>query len=139
MDRALIRKRLQADEGCILKPYQDTAGKWTIGFGRNLSDVGISLEEAYDLLEHDIDRAEDALLKACDWAADLDPTRYSVLVMLTFNLGIRRLLTFEKMIHALKNREWERASKELLNSRYAAQVGQRAVRYARLLKTGEWM
>ena len=33
---------LQRHEGLRLKPYKCTAGKVSIGYGRNLEDVGIS-------------------------------------------------------------------------------------------------
>ena len=54
----LIKTMLVKDEGLRLKPYRDTAGKLTIGVGRNLSDVGISVDEAYYLLANDVKRAE---------------------------------------------------------------------------------
>ena len=37
---------IKEDEGCRLKPYTDTTGHITIGYGRNLSACGISKEEA---------------------------------------------------------------------------------------------
>ena len=41
-----LKEQLIRDEGTRLKPYTDTTGHLTIGFGRNLSQVGISLAEA---------------------------------------------------------------------------------------------
>ena len=139
MSRELVRQSLMRDEGLRLMPYKDTTGHVSIGYGRNLDGVGISLDEARAMLENDIDRAEDAVLKAFDWAADLDPVRYGVLVMLCFNLGIRTLMTFQRTLQAMKDREWEQAALHLLNSKAASQTGQRYVRYARLLRTGEWV
>jgi len=45
-----LEELLVHHEGLRLKPYLDTSGKWTIGVGRNLSDSGISEEEAFYLL-----------------------------------------------------------------------------------------
>jgi lysozyme len=45
---------LKRDEGLRLKPYQDTVGKWTIGYGRNLDDRGISKYEAEAMLRNDV-------------------------------------------------------------------------------------
>jgi lysozyme len=39
------KKMLLVDEGLRLKPYRCTAGKTSIGYGRNLDDVGISQRE----------------------------------------------------------------------------------------------
>ena len=49
---------LKRHEGLRLKPYQDTIGKLTIGYGRNLDDRGISKEEAEYLLRNDISRVK---------------------------------------------------------------------------------
>ena len=49
-----IKEQLVRHEGLRLKPYRCTAGKLTIGIGRNLDDCGISKTEAYVLLENDI-------------------------------------------------------------------------------------
>ncbi|MDY0127369.1 MAG: hypothetical protein RBR69_04500 [Candidatus Cloacimonadaceae bacterium] len=45
MDR--IKEQLVRHEGLRLKPYRCTAGKLTIGIGRNLNDCGITQSEAY--------------------------------------------------------------------------------------------
>ncbi len=49
-----IKAQLIRHKGLKLKPYRCTAGKLTIGVGRNLDDCGISQTEAYVLLENDI-------------------------------------------------------------------------------------
>jgi lysozyme len=63
-DRALLLVELERDEGRRLRPYVDTAGKVTIGVGRNLTDVGITDDDCDRMLAEDIARAE----------ADLDRT-----------------------------------------------------------------
>ena len=49
-----IKAQLVKHEGFRLKPYRCTAGKLTIGIGRNLDDRGISQKEDYAILERDI-------------------------------------------------------------------------------------
>ena len=51
MDTDKLLSDLVRDEGLRLRPYADTVGKTTIGVGRNLTDVGISHDEALALLE----------------------------------------------------------------------------------------
>ena len=46
---------IQRHEGCKLMPYKCTAGKTTIGYGRNVEDTGISIEEADFMLTNDIE------------------------------------------------------------------------------------
>ncbi|HAC30701.1 MAG TPA: lysozyme, partial [Marinobacter hydrocarbonoclasticus] len=55
MDRNLLKTQLKRHEGLRLKPYLDTASspRLTIGYGRNLEDVGISRDEADFMLDND--------------------------------------------------------------------------------------
>ena len=54
-----------------------------------------------------------------------------------FNLGITRLKKFKKFLTALSEKDWELAATEMMDSRWATQVKQRAVRLQkRVLKGG---
>lgn len=112
-----------------LKPYRDTAGKLSIGSGRNLDDVGISSAEAYFMLDNDIAERQESLSRF-SWFTKLDPIRQAALVNMAFNLGLPRLLGFYEMIAALEVQDWESAAEEMLDSRWAKQVGARAQRLA---------
>ncbi len=56
-----LLSQLKTDEGFELKPYKDTQGKLTIGYGHNLTDNGISLSIAEQLLQDDINIATENL------------------------------------------------------------------------------
>jgi lysozyme len=127
---------LLRDEGIRLKPYRDTVGKLTIGVGRNLDDKGISRDEAMELLDNDITEVTLALNARLPWTTYLHGPRHAALVNLAFNMGIGGLLEFKKMLGAFKAEKWDVAAKELLDSKYATQVGARANRLAEQLKTG---
>lgn len=134
-DREALRRQLMRHEGLRLKPYMDTVGTFTIGHGRNLESRGISEAEALYLLDNDIAACINDLV-TLPWFADLDPVRQRVFVDLCFNLGIKRLLEFTKMLDAAVHKDWPRAARELMTSRYAEQVGQRARTLAAMLRTG---
>jgi len=51
-----------------------------------------------------------------------------------FNLGLSRLLKFEKMLLALETGDYEVAATEALDSLWACQVGTRADRVAELFR-----
>ncbi len=136
MNRDLLTADLERDEGLRLKAYQCTSGKWTIGIGRNVQDLGITKSEAYMLLGGDIDRISAELDKALPWWRSLSEPRQRALANLTFNLGIARLLGFPKMLAALKSGDYAEAARQLLDSRYAQQVGSRAHRVAALIEKG---
>ena len=127
---------LRRDEGERLKPYRCTAGRLTIGVGRNLDDVGISAQESDYLLRNDVARVTNELDRSVPWWRTLDEPRRRALANMAFNLGVPRLLGFKNMLAALKAQEWDRATQEALNSRWASQVGDRAARIAATFKTG---
>jgi lysozyme len=56
-----------------------------------------------------------------------------VLADMCFNLGIKRLCRFTKMLEAMEERDFELAGEELLDSTYAVQVKKRADRNYRLV------
>lgn len=107
------------------KPYLDTQGKLTIGYGRNIQDNGISVEEAEFLLKNDIKRSEEELNKFHWYRSQPDNVK-KALINMNFNLGITRLLSFKKMINALMENNYTKAAEEALNSNWAKQVGNRA-------------
>jgi lysozyme len=133
-----IYEQLARDEGCRLKPYLDTVGKTTIGIGRNLTDVGITIEEAHYLLSNDVARADRDVSRLIPWSAGLDGVRQAVLINLCFNVGIGKLLTFKKMLAAMEVGDWTTAASEMLSSKYASDVGDRAKRLAKQLVEGTW-
>lgn len=132
-----LRKSLKRHEGKRLLPYEDQVGKTTIGFGRNLTDVGISEEEAELLLDNDISRAVgEAAMRVPCWPL-LDHARQEVIVEMIFNLGWPRLAGFVRFMAALERGDFTAASVEMLDSKWALQVGQRADRLSRQMRDGD--
>ena len=131
-------EQLKRQEGLKLKPYKCTADKLTIGVGRNLEDVGISEEEAEMLLQNDINRATKQILAEFPWTRELDEVRFSALINFTFNVGIGTVGKFVNAMALLKAGSYDMAADEFLQSRWAKQVGQRAIEVTEQIRTGEW-
>ena len=137
-DMASLEDQLITHEGLELKPYQCTADKLTIGVGRNIEDRGITEDEARYLLKNDIKIVEDELLSKKPMVAKLDAVRQRVLVDMGFNLGIPTLLKFQNMWLAIEQEDFIQASIEMMDSRWARQVGQRAHKLSEAMRIGEW-
>ncbi len=136
MDR--IKEQLVRHEGLRLKPYRCTAGKLTIGIGRNLDDRGISQKEAYTMLERDIQDCEQWLIdKIPEIYNKLDEVRQSVLLNMCFNLGIKGLLGFNNTLAFITSGDWERAANSMLASKWAKQVGCKAIELSELMRKGK--
>ena len=131
-----IKAQLMKHEGLRLKPYQCTAGKWTIGVGRNIEDRGITEEEAMHLLDNDIDECQEELDRIIPWWIEKPAYVQLVLINMMFNLGATRLLGFKKFLKAVEENNFDLASTEMLDSRWAKQVGQRSIELSEFMKNG---
>ena len=137
MDRQRLFAQLRLHEGVEHKPYQCTAGYLTIGVGRNIEERGLSDDEIDYILNNDVNIATDELVRTFDWYADLDEVRQRVVVDMVFNLGMPRFKQFQKMIQALDEGNYKEASIQMMDSRWASQVGQRSERLRDMMETGE--
>ena len=138
MNHIKLKNLLTEDEGLKLFPYRDTVGKLTIGVGRNLDDVGISRAEAMFLLDNDIQRSIVPLLRE-KWFGEINEVRKAVVISMVFNLGHEGFKGFKNLRRCLAAHDYLAASAEMLKSKWAFQVGDRAVRLSEMMKFGEWI
>jgi len=158
-----ITDQLIRHEGLRRKPYHCPAGRLTIGVGRNLEDKGITENEAVMLLENDVqeciadlkdifqgdpdtidapDTIDDSeTIDAPDTTADkenrfdlLPESAQRVLVDMRFNLGYQGFRKFKKMIKAVKQQDFHTAAREMKDSRWYHQVGERAKRLTEMMQ-----
>ena len=125
-------------EGLRLKPYKCTANKLTIGYGRNIEDNGISTDESEYLLRNDIDECRHTLRRNLLFWTELCEVRQAVLLDMCFNLGWPRLSGFRKMINALAVKDFTLAAAEMMDSRWANQVPNRAATLIKMMASGQW-
>lgn len=136
-----ITKQLRRDEGVEKSAYQDSLGYWTIGVGRLIDKRkgGRLRDNEIDfLLSNDIDEVEEALEARISFYKSLDEARRGVLLNMAFNLGIDGLLAFKNTLRLVGEGKYKEASVEMLKSKWATQVGNRAVRLSKQMATGEW-
>lgn len=129
-----IAELLEKHEGYRRFVYKDTVGKLTVGIGRNLEDRGLTHEEALYLLNNDIMDFTKQLSIKLPWFNTAPDNVKLVLIDMGFNLGISGLLTFKNTLEHIKNGEYEIAAKEMLLSKWAKQVGTRAIELSNILK-----
>lgn len=137
MNKESLKNILIRHEGLKLKPYKDTVGKLTIGVGRCLDTTGISPIEANMLLDNDIERVCEECQKAFPWFEALCDTRKMVIASMAFNLGLEGLQAFTKMFKAIEAKDYDAASNQMLSSKWAGQVGSRAVELAEMMRDGD--
>jgi lysozyme len=141
LDLYRLLARLKASEGFRDRPYRDTVGKLTIGYGWNLDAVPMPEQIAEAMLRHQALDAMADLDEHLSWWRQLDPVRQSVLADMCFNMGIgnglRGLRSFRNTLAAIKEGRYADAAKGMRNSKWARQVGDRAVKLATMMETGQ--
>ncbi len=152
---------LRKHEGNKLQVYPDSEGYPTIGNGRCLTTKGLSkaeceylklgtcdknaviakLEvrgitqhEADYLLSNDIDCFTSGLSKSLYFFDKLPETAKMVLIDMAFNLGVSGLLKFKNTLSMIEKGQYVAASKEMLNSNWKNQVGNRAYDLSKMIE-----
>ena len=138
MNAQRLAAQLNVDEGRRARIYLDTVGKWTGGVGRNLSDRDFSDDEIDLMLQNDIKGVEQDLDRRLPWWRQMSDARQNVLANMCFNLGIDRLLGFVNTLMLMRAGRYDAAAAEMLNSKWANQVGARAIRLAATMRKGEF-
>jgi lysozyme len=109
--------------------------------GRNISasGIGLSEDEIDYLLENDIARIIRELSSEYPWFNQLDDVRKDVMIDISFNLGATRLRGFKRALAAMEAADYKTAATEFLDSRWARQVGGRALELTDMLIAGEYL
>ena len=126
-------KGVEEREGFSATPYQDSLGVWTIGHGiTNLT------ERQSDLIVRD--KLQELIGVVEEYAKNknvsLDEFRLTILVEMAYQLGFAGLKKFKKMWAALADMDYEKASKEMLDSKWAKQTNVRARYLAKKMLMG---
>jgi len=130
MNSRRVAEQLLVDEGLRLKPYRCTAGRLTIGVGRNLEGRGITESEALLLLDNDIADFWGQLGLRLAWVEKSPEAVQEALLNMAFNLGVSGLLGFKETLALMKTEQYAKAAAAMLASTWAQQVGARAERLA---------
>ena len=137
-----------SDEGKVLHAYLCSELHATIGIGHKILDTdpekeldifGINWEEVpddqhitedrcYILFQEDVQIAISGCMKIYNNWDDLPQEVQHILINMCFQLGQRGLSNFKQMGKAIEESDWEKASVEMMDSRWAKQTPQRAER-----------
>lgn len=141
MNMSRVINNLVRHEGKVIKRerhrlYRDSVGKLTVGYGRNIDDRGISEVEAKYLLHNDVQDTINDLRREFWWFDELDDVRQEVVINMAFNMGIVTFSEFRNTIAYIGEGKFEQASRNMLASKWARQVGYRAQELAREMASG---
>lgn len=140
----LLNSELRRDEAVRRIPYKDTEAIWTVGVGHNMKAKPLPNGWVFPLTDAQIDwlLAEDLLTVFAEldgnlsWWRNLSYPRQRVLANMAFNMGVPRLLAFKITLAAMKGGHYGVAATNMLDSKWAKQVGDRAIRLSQLMERG---
>ena len=138
MDLAVLRKQIEADEGCKYEIYLDHLGLPTFGIGHLVTEsdeeynrpVGtfITTDRVAECFNKDVG----TVLEDCERLyPDFDSLPEEVQLIIAnmmFNMGYPRLSKFKGMKAGVDARDWQQAADEMVDSKWYHQVTNRAER-----------
>ena len=133
-----LRDTLKIDEGVKYEIYNDHLGYPTFGIGHLVVEsdeehgkpVGTPITEdrVNTVFDKDVAVMVDEAKKIFPALDTLPEEAQQVIVNMTFNMGRPRLSQFKKFIAGVNAGDWNKAAVEMMDSRWAKQVGARAER-----------
>jgi len=145
MENKFAELIIKLEEGWVAKPYHCSRGYVTIGYGRKLSNtkyaplpaIVANEKEELEFVRKRINQNITELTKAKPLAwSKCSPQRQAMLISLCYQLGLTGVLNFKKMWAAIESENFEEASKQMLDSLWAKQTRNRALRHAKTMKEG---
>ena len=124
--------RLEVEEGFRAKPYLDSRGILTIGFGTNIGE-GITRREGEYLLRERLGATYETLFKELPWLSAAPERQQSALLDLGYQVGVHGLLGFHMMLGALRADDCPAAKRAALDSDWARETPERAERVTAIL------
>ena len=149
MDLDKLQEELAEDEGCKYEIYNDHLGYATFGIGHLVTDsdleygqeIGteVSKERVDECFKADIDiTIEDCNILYSNFN-DIPEEAQLILANMMFNLGRPRLSKFLKLKAAVDDEDWMEASVQMMDSKWAKQVPNRAKRLCERMEKLSWL
>lgn len=139
-----IEDFLKPQEGLKFKPYKDTRGYWTIGYGHKMTQQEIAtikqitLEQSEALFKKDIEKATELTQNNFAFFSSLSDCRKAILISMVFNMGMEGVKGFHNFLRfASENKPWD-AAREMVDSNWSKEVGDRTKKLARAWATNTW-
>jgi len=138
MNIEALREQLKVDEGVKYEIYKDHLGYPTFGIGHLVTKsdpengepdgTEISEDRVNEVFESDVATFISEAKILFPNLDDLPEVAQQVIVNMAFNMGRPRLSKFKNFIAGVNDNDWVRAAEEMMDSRWADQVGDRATR-----------
>ncbi|KKL19663.1 hypothetical protein LCGC14_2463200 [marine sediment metagenome] len=129
------QERTKRHEGCRFKPYKDSEGILTVGYGRNLEAVVFSQGEVDLMFKNDWAWAKQNAETFIVYE-HLNEVRRGVLIEMVFQIGVRGVKKFKRFLGAARKGNYEQAHDEMIDSKWHSQTPSRCEELAKIFLEG---
>jgi lysozyme len=110
---------IKEHEGFSSVVYKCTAGYDTIGYGKRIKYLQVTEEQATEWLEEDLENLKYTLSGKYDWFLPAPQEVRDVVMNMNYQLGVSAFSKFKKTIKYIANKDYQMASVEMLDSKWA--------------------
>ena len=124
---------VKLSEGFRDRVYKDSLGIDTIGYGFAIKDLVLDEDISEMILERKLEALIERVNKRFDFVECLPDEAQEVIYEMCYQLGVTGVSKFKKTLLHLENEEFNMASKEMLDSKWARQTPNRAKRLSDII------
>ena len=117
---------IKKHEGYVKSVYKDSVGIDTIGYGFAIKDLELDQDICDMILDRKLKNLKDIIRSKFSWYRYMPPEIQDIVVEMCYQLGVTGFSNFRKTITFLQNKQFNDASVEMLDSRWADQTPVRA-------------
>jgi len=125
---------IKENEGYVPTVYKDSLGIDTIGYGFAIKDLFLNEDICDTILNRKLAHLLEKINKKFSWYRYMPPEIQDVVVEMCYQMGVYGFSCFKKTIAYLQDKQWKKASEEMLDSRWAIQTPNRAQRMSSIVK-----
>ena len=126
--------QIMEHEGFRARVYQCTEGHDSIGFGFKVADLELDLDLAEEILVRKLEHLIKRVKNRFSWVNDAPYEIQDVVYNMCYQMGVSGFSKFKKTIQYLSDKNYDKASKEMLDSRWARQTPNRAIELSNIVK-----
>ena len=110
---------IKKHEGFSPVVYKCTAGYDTIGYGKRIKYLKVTQEQSEEWLKEDLENLKYVLADKYDWFLPAPQEVKDIVRNMAYQLGPTSFRKLKRTIKLLKNKDYEGASIEMLDSKWA--------------------
>ena len=128
-------ENIKESEGFVKHVYDDSLGIPTIGYGFAIKDLDLDEDIASEILSRKIEKLINRVDGKFDWFNEANDKIKEVVVEMCYQLGLGGFSKFKKTISYFANKDYIKASVEMLDSKWATQTPNRANKLSKIVES----